>query len=175
MATLAESNAPQGKYVALEDAQEVLEEVVEDVYQEVLAAFQKEMREDEQWRGITLLENAVEVGFLDEEIAQEYKEQYRDADSIDELVRIGDEISQVYVPALVPREFEIVDMEVPEEIASFDETTARPEYQEETMSLDEAVDDETFTDLDLDMDWSDYEFPVVIREEENHKQTVDSA
>lgn len=170
MATLADSETTaQGKYVALEDAQEVLEEVVEDVYELMMAEWKDEMMENEQWRGITLLENAVEIGLLDEEVAAEYREQYEDADSIDELDRIGNEISQVYVPALVPREFEIVDMEVPEELASFDKRTASTEDREEIMSLDEAADDETFDDLDLDMDWSDYEFPVVIREEESHE------
>jgi len=169
MATVADSEtAPQEKYVALEDAKEVLEEVVEDVYELVMAELKSEMRENEQWRGITLLENAVEIGLLDQEVATEYREQYEDADSIEEIERIGNEISQVYVPALVPREFEIVDMEVPEKLASFDKGTASTEDQEEPMSLDEAVDDETFDNLDLDMDWSDYEFPVVIREEESH-------
>jgi hypothetical protein len=171
------STEPQGKYVPLEDAHEVIDQMIQDLADQIDNALYREMRENGRQRCITLLENGVELGLVDPSVEAEYRPRYEKAVTLEQIDRIGAELGQEYVPALVPRTFEIVDLDRPEDLPDVDiPNSSLPEADTaaadhvtrdgEAVSLDQALDDDPLDGVDVELDWSDYEFPVIVRDDE---------
>lgn len=172
------STEPRGQYVPLEDAQEVLDQVVQDLAEQVDKALYQEMRENGRDRCITLLENGVEIGLVDESVEAEYRPRYEKAVTLEQIDRIGAELGQKYVPALVPRSFEIVDLDQPEDLPGVElpedplpagtpaADAGRMDQGEAAVSLDQALDEDPLDGVEVELDWSEYEFPVIVRDDE---------
>lgn len=165
------------KYVRLADAQAVLDQVETDVQsvmdQHVEAIYLKE----ERAHGKQLVKNAAALGLLDNEETEKLLEQYREAESLSDLERLGDDLSDRFVPALVAWE-DLDKLQETEGDAGDDEENHETEEKghDERMEIDESEPvtevveplsveelDEESTDLDLQVDWDGYEFPVIIR------------